>query len=188
MKGLKISKTGWLVLSAGIFIVVLAGLGITRSNQNKERDQLSTDLATSQMRLDKMDIRQLQIQEGELRRQLADSEQQLADAKDKLRQKISSVDVTDKLFEIANDYSVNVTIMGTTSIAQNSYGGIQCSVISVSASANGVLSDIIDFIAGLNDNFSTGYVQSAQLKIAEDPINKISNTSISLIVYSYEGS
>ena len=47
--------------------------------------------------------------------------QQLTAAKDKLRQKISSVDVTDKLFEIADAYSVNVTIMGTTSIAQEDY-------------------------------------------------------------------
>jgi hypothetical protein len=35
MKGIKISKTGWIILSAGIFVVVLAGLGITRSGQVK---------------------------------------------------------------------------------------------------------------------------------------------------------
>jgi peroxiredoxin family protein len=188
MKGLKFSKTGWLILAAGVFIVVLAGLVITRSGQAKEQHKITADLATSQMRLDKMDTKQLQVQDDELQQQLVASQQQLVGVKDKLRQKITSVDVTDKLFQIASDYSVNVTIMGTTSIAQDNYGGIEFSVISVSASADGAFSNIVDFVVGLNNNFSTGFVQSAQLKVAEELVNDISNASITLIVYSYEGS
>lgn len=188
MKNLKLSKTSWLILSAGIFLVMLAGLGITRSGQIKQQDKLAADLSTSQLRLDKLDTTQLKLQSDELQQQLTDSQQQLIGAKDKLRQKINSVDVTDKLFEVANYYSVNVTIMGTTSIAQQPYQGIPCSVISVSASADGMLSDIINFIDGLNNNFSTGYVESAQMQVADSSSNDTSSASISLIVYSYEGS
>ena len=50
------------------------------------------------------------------------------------------------------------------------------------------LAAIIDFITGLNNNFSTGYVQSAQIKVADDSVSDISNASITLVVYSYEGS
>lgn len=188
MKGLKFSKVGWLILSAGIFIVVLAGLGITRSGQLKEQNKLGTDLATSQMRLDKVDTNQGQIQLDELKQQLADSEQQLTDVKNKLHQKIKSVDVTDKFFEIADYYSVNVTIMGTTTIAKDIYQGVPCSIISLSGSANGDLSKVIDFIAGLNNNFSTGFVQSAQITMSENVSSTYSDASINLIVYSYEGS
>jgi len=188
MKGLKISKVGWLILSAGIFVVVLAGLGITRSGQIKEQGKLGTDLATYQMRLDKVDTTQGQIQLDELKQQLADSEQQLTDVKNKLHQKIKSVDVTDKFFEIAGYYHVNVTIMGTTTIAKDNYQGVPCSIISLTGSANGDLPNIINFIAGLNNNFNTGFVQSAQIAISENATSTDSSASINLVVYSYEGS
>jgi len=188
LKGLKFSKTGWLILSAGIFIVVLAGLGITRSGQVKEQSQLGIDLASSQMRLDKVDTIQSQMQLEELEQQLIDSEQQLAEVKDKLHQKIDSVDVTDKFYEIAAFYGVNVTVMGTTKVSGDTYQGVECSVISLTGTAAGEFTDIIDFIAGLNNNYSTGFVQFAQIKINDNPSFGPWNGDINLIVYSYEGS
>jgi hypothetical protein len=187
MKGLKFSKTGWLILAAGIFIVVVAGMGITRSGQLKDQNRLGTDLLLSQTRLDKIETTS-QTQINELNQQLVDSGQQLAEAKDRLRQKIESVDVADKFYEIAKYYSVNVTIMGTTMIAKESYQGVPCSVISLSGSASGKLTNIIEFIVGLNNNFSTGFVQSAQIRVADDATSSESAASISLVVYSYEGS
>jgi hypothetical protein len=188
LKGLKFSKMGWLILSAGIFIVVLAGLGITRSGQVKEQGKLGTDLASSQVRLDKVDTTQYELQITELTQQLTDSEQQLGEVKDKLRQKIESVDVTDKFYEIAAFYSVNVTVMGTTKVSNDTYQGVEFSVISLSGTATGEFPDIIDFIAGLNNNFSTGFVQIAQIKVADANSDNKSDADISLIVYSYEGS
>jgi len=187
MKGMKFSKTGWLILSAGIFIVVVAGMGITRSSQLKDQNRLGTDLLLSQTRLDKIETTS-QTQLNELNQQLVDSGQQIAEAKDRLRQKIKSVDVTDKFYEIAQYYSVNVTIMGTTTISHDNYEGVPCSVIALSGSACGELTNIIEFIAGLNNNFSTGFVQSTQISVADDATVGESTASISLVVYSYEGS
>jgi hypothetical protein len=188
MKGVKISKTGWIILSAGIFVVVLAGLGITRSGQVKEQSKLGTDLAASQLRLDKVDTTQSQMQFDELKQQLADTEQQLADVKDKLRQEVASVDVSDKFYEIAAYYNVTVTILGTTKVANDTYQGVPCSVISLSATATGDIADIIDFLAGLNNNFSTGFIQSTQIQVADVDSEEPSKANINLIVYSYEGS
>jgi hypothetical protein len=187
LKGLKFSKTGWLILSAGIFIVVLAGLGITRSGQLSEQGKLGTDLASSQARLDKVDTDTYEYQLAELNQQLVDSQLQLAEVKDKLRQKIESVDVADKFYEIATFYSVNVTVMGTTKVSGEVYQGVECSVISLSGTASGEFPDIIDFVAGLNNNFSTGFVQSVQIEVAKPETLELSSASISLIVYSYEG-
>jgi hypothetical protein len=139
------------------------------------------------MRLDKVDAAPSQVQLEELKQQLADNELQLTDVKDKLRQKINSVDVTDKFYEIADYYRVNVKLMGTTTISHDNYQGVSCSVISLSGTADGDLANIIDFITGLNNNFSTGFVQSAQIKVSDDTTGA-SNASISLVVYSYEGS
>jgi hypothetical protein len=187
LKGLKFSKTGGLILSAGIFVVVLAGLSITRSGQLSEQGKLGTDLASSQERLDKVDTNTYEFQLAELNQQLTDNQQQLTEVKDKLRQKIESVDVSDKFYEIAAFYSVNVTVMGTTKVSNDTYEGIEMSVISLSGMASGAFPDIIKFIAGLNNNFSTGFVQSVEIEVAKAETEEVSTASISLIVYSYEG-
>lgn len=195
LKSLKLSKTGLLILSAGIFIVVLGGLGITRSGQLQDQSKLTMDLATFQMRMDKLDTSQEQKQYTELSQQLEDSQQQLAEVKDKLHQKITSADVTAKLYEIADYYSVNVTVMGTTSQAQIDYEDVPCTAISLTATARGPVEDIVSFAAGLNNNFSTGYIQQAQFVIPEpdpgaDPDSPppLPNATITIVVYSYEGS
>jgi hypothetical protein len=187
LKGLKFSKTGGLILSAGIFVVVLAGLGITRSGQLSEQGKLGTDLASSQARLDKVDTNTYEFQLTELNQQLADNQQQLAEVKDKLRQKIESVDVSDKFYEIAAFYSVNVTVMGTTKVSGDTYQGVEMAVISLNGMASGAFPDVIKFIAGLNNNFSTGFVQSVEIEVAKPETEEVSSASISLIVYSYEG-
>jgi hypothetical protein len=187
MKKIKISKTSWLIMAAGVFVLVLAGLGVTRSGQVKEQNSLTIDLAMSKTRLDKTDTSQLQVQDKELRQQLADYTPRLDMIKKLLRQPISSVAVTDKLFAIAANNSVNVTLMGTTAIARDNYGGIEFSVISVSAAAEGTLDNIIGFIESLNNEFATGYVQSCRFKVAGDNDAGLSNASIDLLVYSYEG-
>ena len=77
MRTLKISKTSWLIIAAGIFIVIIAGLFLTRSQQIQEQDRLDDELGIAEMRLDKLQIKKLQQQEEELQRQLDESKVQL---------------------------------------------------------------------------------------------------------------
>ncbi len=188
MKGFKVSKTSWLILSAGIFIVVLACLGVARSGQIKEKDNMSEELSLSSTRLDNIELTGLQVQSAELQEQLKESREQLDGAKDKLRQSAISVDVTDKLYEIGKYYGVSITVMGTTSTQEGSFQGVTCSMISLNAEVTGSLSDIIDFITGLNNNFATGFIRSAQIGVADEAGGNTSSAGINMVVYSYEGS
>ena len=54
MKLLKLSKTSWLILSAGVFIVVLGSLGIARSQQLQEKGTLDEELRLSTQTLEKL--------------------------------------------------------------------------------------------------------------------------------------
>ena len=56
MKKLKLSKTSWLILAAGVFIVVLVGLGLTRSQQIREQSGLDDELSVTQKRLDNLQV------------------------------------------------------------------------------------------------------------------------------------
>jgi len=189
MKGLKISKTSWLILAVGIFLVVLACLGVTRSGQMKEQNKLEEELKMSESRLDKVPATDLQTQLEELQDRLEESEGQLTEAKNRLRQTILSVDVTDKFFEIAKYCDVVVMNMSTTAIGKNTVAGVNYATISLNAVITGDASNLLDFIISLNKGYSTGYVKSAQISLnSESDEEGISSANIQMIVYSYEGS
>ncbi len=188
MKGFKLSKTGLLVLAAGAFIVVLAGLGITRYNQISEQDDLNKALSVSETRLNVIDLEPLELQKAELQEQLIASESLLEEAKERLIQSVVSVNVTAKFYEIAAYYGVIVDSIGTNKNALGSYEGVTCTLINVSSIVTGYLSHIIDFIAGLNNNFSTGFIQAVQMDITDDTLENGTTAVIQMVVYTYESS
>jgi hypothetical protein len=187
MKGFKLSKTGLLILAAGTFIVVLAGLGITRYGQISEQTKLNDELSLSVMRLDNIDLKPFQVQLAELQEQFKDNEIQVEEAKNRLVQTVISVDVTDKFYEIAAYNSVIVNTIGTTKNQTEAYESVQFSIITINAAVTGDLSHVIDFIAGLNDNFDTGFVRSAQITITDAAAENGTTANVMMIVYSYEG-
>ena len=181
---MKISKASWMILGAGVFIIALAGLGVARSGQVQEQNKVAADLAVNTARLNNLQISPAQPRIDELEQEVKDAQSQTEEIKTRLIQSVISVDVADKFYEIAGFYSVNVTTMGTTTDSEQSFSEIPCQVISLSASVSGTMGNIIDFVKGLNDNFTTGFVRSAQLDV-KDPLE--SKVNIQMVVYTYRG-
>jgi hypothetical protein len=203
MKGIKLSKTSWLILSAGVFVVILAGLGVTRSQQLREQTRMNDELGLSETRLDKLDVTELRRQIEDLQQQVEQGQTQLDDAKERLRQTVISVDVTDEFFKIADYSGVKVMNLTTSKIAPNDLEGIGLETIALAAQVNGDFDKIIDFVINLNNGYATGYVESAQItvplpssEVTEEPQEEgeepaappDSETSVTvqMIVYSYE--
>ena len=209
MKGLKLSKASWLILSAGIFIVILAGLGLTRSQQIKEKNSLDDELSLSEKRLATVQTTQLSQQLENLRGQVEESQSQLKEAQARLHQTVISVDVTDAFFKTAEYCSVNVTNLSTATIARSKYEGIAISTISLNAKVTGEKKNIINFIFSLNNSYITGKVQTAQITFASDtaqgdtPVSGeesgvtssenatlvpgMADATVTMLIYSYEG-
>jgi len=204
MKGIKLSKTGWLILSAGVFVVILAGLGVTRSQQMREQNRMNEELSLSETRLDKLDITDMRRQLEDLDQKVQEGESQLDDARERLHQTIVSVDVTDEFFKIAEYSGVTVMSLSTSAIASNELEGIGLQTIALSAQVEGDFEKIIDFVINLNNGYATGYVESAQINIpipevapaegeeaGEDeivaPVEESTSVAIQMLVYSYEG-
>jgi hypothetical protein len=193
MKGLKLSRTSWLILAAGVFLVVLAGLGLTRSQQLKEQTRLDDELSLSEKRLATLQTAQLSQQLEDLRVNVEESQAQLEEAQARLRQSVVSVDVTDEFFKIAEYCSANVTNLSTTTISQTKYEDITFSTIALTATVSGEREDIINFIISLNNGYVTGNLQSAQVTFheafqddgTEEP--EPDNATVNMIIYSYEG-
>jgi hypothetical protein len=186
---LKLSRTSWMIISAGVFIVILAGLGLTYSQQSKEKTELSDTLSITEKRLDKFQITTMRQDLDELQEQIDENLIRLSEDKDRLRQPIESVDVTDEFFLIASYCNVMVMNISSSDIAKDSLEGIPCSTISLNSSVNGTVSDLINFVISLNNDYSAGVVESAQISIPESSANTsvTATAGIRMIIYSYEG-
>jgi hypothetical protein len=182
---MKISKASWLILAAGIFIIILAGLGVTRSGQIKQFDTLSENLSITTARLNNLQVGSLQTEINEYQEQVKDTLSQVAEVSDKLKQTVISVDVADKFYEIAEYCGVIVTNMGTTPVSDQKYAKIDCMTTSVNAQISGTPEGIVKFVIAINDNFSTGFVRAAQLHFMPDDISTV---SLQMIVYTQKGS
>jgi hypothetical protein len=192
MKGFRLSKTSWLVLATGVFVVVLIGLGVTRSQQIKEQSALEEELSASESRLAKVQVTDLRQQLETLQEQIDDEKVQLAEAKERLKQTVISADVTEQFFAIAEFSGVVIMNMSTSTISDDTINSVSLSTISLSATVTGDLYDIVNFVINLNNSYTTGIVQSVQINIPDmveeaEEIEATSTGNIQMIVYSYEG-
>ena len=192
MKNIKLSKTSWLILSAGVFLVVLAGLGLTRNQQIQEQSQVEEELVVSDMRLSKSSIVELQYRVDELSTLIEESQIEVDEAAEWLKTTVISADVTEEFYAITDYSSVNVTHFSTTPITRITMSGIGLSQTSISAQINGTLQNVIDCIVNLNSHFTTGYVLSSQISIRDipdtgDDLAGMADARIEMIVYSDEG-
>lgn len=186
MKYLKLSKTSWLILSVGVFIVVLAVLGITRSQQAQEQSRLDDELEMSQISLANMQISDLQAELAGLEQTAAREQAELDLAANSLNETVVSVDVTDEFFSIASACGVIVVNISTSPISPNIYEGLGLSATSINAALEGELSNLIDFVEALNSGFNTGQIRMAQIDIPPSSSNETPSASIQMTIYSYE--
>lgn len=181
---MKLSKASWMILGAGIFIIVLAGMGVARSGQLKTQASINEELAVVSTRLNNVNSNQFQMEISELEQQLKDINGQVVEAKDRLKQNIISVDVSEKFYDIADYYHITITSFSSTTISDSALMNIGCEMISVSATVDGKLTDMINFIIGLNNNYATGFAGSAQLSVSQVTGQDYAAANVQMTVYT----
>ena len=187
---MKLSKTSWLILTAGILIVAVASLGIAHARQLEEHEQMSDNLTVAEMRLSKLQTRELSSQKEELEKQLSQITPQLETAKDVMHQTVESITTTDSLFEIAEACDVVVMDVSSSDISSDTLADRSCLVIALTARVEGDVSNLINFIVKLNTDFAAGVVKSADIDIPEATDEKnaeIPSARIQLVVHTYQG-
>ncbi len=181
---MKLSRTSWLILTAGVFVVAFASLGIAHAQQLQEQARLDDNLAIAQRRLTKLELRQLTLQKMETEKQLAQIRSQLETVQDKMRHPISSIQETDTIFNIAEACQVTVTDISSSDMSSDQLGNINCSVLTLTVRVNGEVTDLINFIIKLNNGFTTGTVKSADIDIPQEA-EESASANIRMVVYSH---
>ena len=78
---MKLSKTSWLIIITGFFVILLVGLGIVRSQQVHQQNELNEQLALAQSKIQVIQLEQLSHRQGELERQFSETDSQSESAK-----------------------------------------------------------------------------------------------------------
>lgn len=196
---LKLSKTIWFIIGLGIPALIIAGLGTMQSQKLSEHDQLSSELAQTQLRLNQFQMDPLYQQQHDLETEITDYSSQLAAAKANLSQPIDSISSTDTIFRIAQGSGVEITGISSSGPGAGDLNGIPCTVNPFTLSAGGTVLNLIDFVTSLNNDLTTGLVRSVGIGIPPASDNASDNASdggddmptatanIQLIIYSYQG-
>ena len=184
---MKLSKTSWLILTVGICIVAFVSLGVARAQQLDEQNQLNEELSIAELRLSKFQIEQFSSQQEELEKQLTESIAQLETTKVILSQPAESIAVSGTLFNIAETCGVEITEINSSGLSSSDLEGITCSVLPLTVKAEGVISSLMSFIFTLNDNFTTGAVETVNISVADNATDESSSANIQLLIYIYQG-
>ena len=196
---MKFSKTTWIFLAVGIFIIALASLGMIYSQQGNEQSRLSEDLALAQLRLKKYPAQQLELasQQEELESRLAKAEAELRTAKTSLRQSTESIEASDALFELAEDCHVEVTEISSPGVAAVQMEEVTLSALSLMVTVGGDVLNLIDFIYQWTHAYPTGVVKSVVISVPEpaeeeeaaaaEIEEQMPSATINMLIYTYEG-
>ena len=183
-----ISKTGRIILAAGIIIMIMAWLIFTWYQQSSERAYLKNEIEFSELKLTQFNNPVLEEKITELELLQKERLRQVEGLYEQLDESIVSADVAEMFFKTAYKSYVTVFDFNSIPVDQEIIADTVVQRTSFSARVEGSLGQTIDFIINLNKSFSTGYVNSARFDVAEPALTNSmgQNTSLQLdfIVYT----
>ncbi len=162
---MKISNTSRVILGLGILVITLGSLGVARSQQLGEAQQLSENLSIANLRLSKLDLKDLISQQEKLDTQLSQAAAQRDKAKAALSQSNESVLISEAVFRIAWDSGVEVYQVSSSVLTTDKLNGVICTVLPVTVLVRGDVPNLIDFVMRLNQDFSIGVVKSVEFVV-----------------------
>ena len=196
---MKLSKKSLLVITAGIFVIALIGLGMVHYQQVQQHNQLNEELTLAQMKLNGFQLAQLSDQQGELEEQLSQATSQFEAVKAMLSQPVGNIAASSILFDFAEAHELEVTEMTSSGPVTENLEEVTCSVISLTAKVEGDVHNLVSFVAKLNSHFTTGVVKSVEINIPEttdegegegeeeEQEKEKASADIQLVVYTHQG-
>ncbi len=184
---MKLSKTTLLFVTIGVFIIILASLGVVRSQQVQEQNQLNEQLALAQSNLKRVQLEQLSSRQTELEKQLSQATSQFEAVKAILTQPVGSIAASSILFDVAKAHGLEVIEMTSSGSTTESLEGVTCSVVSLTARVEGDVLNLVNFVTKLNSHFTTGVVKSIMITVPETTSEEKASADIQLVVYTHQG-
>ncbi len=185
---LKISRTGWLVLTIGILIVLMVTLGLTYQNELKEQGSLNQPLTQAKSVLAKYSNDRLSVQQETLGKRLTILQSAITNNKESLKCSLENILIVDCLYGTARDSSVTITELNLSEESSRKLEDIPFSDLTLIVKAEGTVLDLVTFLANLSADFPTATVQAVKLTNSQaGELQSQPSVSITLTIHSLEG-
>ena len=191
---MKLSKTAWLILGIGIFVIALGSLYMVYSRQGSEEEQLSNSLLAAQQTLSRLTSERADSESTltKMEDKLAQAELLLHKAKAKFPGLVESTDYAERLFNIADGCDLAVTEFTSLEPADQTAEAkdVTYFVTSFSVKVEGEVTDILDFINAIatSEYFTTATIELVDMDIPEEETEEEEpSASIGLVIYGYKG-
>ena len=185
----KLSRKALILLGVGIIIIFGASLGMLHSQETEGQSRLSQELDVIELRLKKYSPDEFSFQIREFEWRLAQAEVQVDSAKDRLRQSVDSIEVTETLFEVAADNGVEVVEISSPGLSSQELEDSVYSALSLAAMVEGNVSNLVDFVLAVGRKFPTGVIESVEINVPAVIGGESTQPSatLSMRIYSYQG-
>jgi len=194
----KLSRKAIIFLVIGVFVILVAGLGMAYSRQEGEQSQLDQELTLAKQRLEKYTGEEAEFasQQKELESRLAKAESRLRAAKANLYQSIESIEASDTLFTLAQDCGVEVVKIQSPGVATQAIGEVTLSALSLTVTIEGDVLNVIGFVSEWTKEYPTGMVESVVVTVPQPPDAEAEeaqtgeenpSADINICIHTYEG-
>ena len=184
---MKLSKKTLLVIAAGVFIILLASLGVVRFQQAQEQNRLNEQLSLAQSKLGEIELETLSSRQAELDEKLSQAASQCEEVEAILSQPIDSTTACGILFDIADAHALEVPKISSSAAYSEVLEGDTYTVISLNVTIQGDVPDLVSFVTDVNNYLATGVVKSVKISVPEPDSEEDPLADINLVVYTYQG-
>lgn len=214
---MRLSRTAWLILVIGVFVIAFAGLYMIYLREQQAQEPLNEALAVAQTVLPKLTTEATNLENA-----LTEMEDRLAQAKSHLQtakaifptRRVESIEVDEVLFGIADNWDIKITNLTATEpgdqivpveveIEDIEVEDIDFTVTTFTVQVKGAVADILDFIHTIvnHQDFDSATVELVNIVVPE-PLTltekegkteeeieeaEIPSATLTLTIYNYQG-
>lgn len=185
---MKLGKTSILALGIGIFVVLMASLGLAYTRQLSTQYELNQELDQAKLVYAKRSNDQLSNELEVWKERPAEIDTEVNEAKELLSESIDDVDVTAVLFSLAEINDVLVMSVHLAKPSPKEVLEVTVLALPVSIEVEGDLSNIIGYVQGLSYEFPTSLIESVVVDIPEaDEEGEMETPTgrINMFIYTY---
>ena len=174
----RLSRTAWIVLGAGIFVIAFAALYMLYSQQGREQQRLESEIGLAQATTSRVDSekKDWESQLIKFQGELAQVESELSLAKSRLSRSqaslpssVESIEYGERLFLIADGWMLKITSLTSSEPSDEEATDITLTVTSFRVTVNGQVDDILGFVNTIaaDPNFTNATVKLVDMNVPE---------------------
>lgn len=201
---MKLSKTSWIALGIGIFVIAAFNLFQTYQSGVEERDEAQNSLTETQTALivvnadkDRAEVNLTQTEEelaqiqnelSQLETELAQAELTLDQAEAKFPVSVESIEYDELLFRLAEDANLEIISLTASRATETDKNDIAYAVTAFTMNVQGEVENILDFINRIvtEEDLNTADLKSVTVTIPKPLSGNSPSATINLVVYSYQ--